>query len=373
MVATEVTLSEPRQEEVSINMVQHNGVPPKPIYDFFRDNELDTKALEEVFSREGELVRVFEDFGDDEFSRLSPQDLYHFFRVVFKPFNDLISPSLDSGHPNGFNRHDEYHTDPTTLRAVQLAVAAGYEDNEEFIKIAMLAGMGHDIGNVSNRKKHALVSAIMLSKIFPNLSLVQPGGIVYDIVKDHEIENVQLKIQEAVDEAYGDTEEAYEILNKKLRCPLVLADKLDLGPKRASEKALAEPKKFINEDEYFRKDLLGRTISWEKDGESFVWNVAFDPSKEFADILEGEDPFEDWVDLFFKLDKDRVHVVSQSAFALFPDVKQMIMRIYNNQHGENKEAYLITYDRERSLDEYKKEFESYIERFKSQYVNENQK
>jgi len=82
---------------------------------------------------------------------------------------DLIRLSNDNLGEIGYTEHGERHLNVVSTRAKELLVKLGRD--EKTAELAAIAALLHDIGNVVNRKHHAMTGAILAKPILLRLGM----------------------------------------------------------------------------------------------------------------------------------------------------------------------------------------------------------
>lgn len=359
--------------------VNHSAKPNdfSPAREYFRDAGAKPEFVDHVLTKTGE----WRDFHADKVDlySLSPRVLKRILRECFSPAYALANGSLDHIFADGFNRHDLEHVDKVVETAEWLLKKAGQP--VEVIRRGIMAAYGHDLGNFLSRKVHSLISPKIFRKV---LEQVQNDPAQWRIVRramQLHNEPVASDLLGSVEREKGRSMTVREIIQYMgdhwgpEALALIIADKIDIGRHRVSEKP--QDSSAVN-DPHLEVNLLGesRGLEMSKNGKLCTWNLEFTPGlseeeeksiaerfgkkredgevaankvvvSELTHMLHREFgiPHGDtWVHHFWSLYADRVKLAILSTFALFPDLETFTIKISDkNEAGETFKTTEFTF------------------------------
>jgi hypothetical protein len=299
-------------------------------FDYLQEQGANPEELEELFSfRRGIWILKDQERGSI-YNHAAADDINRHLRHLFHPINTVIDRALDGLSPDGFNKHGEAHVNRVVGQGLTLLDYMAADENSR--KNLVIAAQAHDIGNIFGRDAHPHISPNMLQKIVPSIKDdVDSWRVINRAIVLHDSDNLR-----AVTSSWGNisSSERLKRLADYMRpegLALLIADKVEVGRDRISDKILAGS---IIKDPHAVVNLLGRHAGVEVFGESFIWNLKYNPEftpaemekfKHFAPGWkrrneEGEVKigFSDWKNMFWGIYTERVITAIEAALAFFP-------------------------------------------------------
>lgn len=266
----------------------------------------------------------------------------------------LANGSLDHIYDHGFNRHDSRHIDIVTKRVLELLGSANA--SKDTLRRAVIAAMGHDLGNILSRKLHSLVSPILLKNV---LQQIQSDPKQWRTIR-RAIQLHNEPVASWLIASWGEITEQERIANMRTTfgpeaLALILADKTDVGRHRISLKATN--REAVDADQHLEVNLLGETaaLRLSEDGSNLDWLVSFTPGMSHDEVDElpsfvrqskrRQSPtatvserthklhsehqiphFFTWYSLFWQLYYERIVLAVRSAFALYSNLQTFTIR-----------------------------------------------
>lgn len=283
-----------------------------------------------------------------EFLKLSSRGeaLATLYQALGKTLN-YVGPVLDSEMKHGFNDHTDRHTLWVSQTGVELLQRSGmsfdgagrYDSQTEILMT--LVGMLHDIGNLVSRKNHSTYSAWLVSRLFAKgkADAAAWRAVLHAILFHEEPVLVSLGLNLAE--------------GTPLQWALVAADKMHVGRDRIGTRSFQSGVKnnALEDDVHILINALIVRSSWHLGVKSFVWDLDFSVEqleKKFESFTKGNRRI--WLPQFFqsmllsqgiiyresfcrkfrRLYLDRMEMLAQSVFLLFPFVERLEVRLIDN-------------------------------------------
>jgi hypothetical protein len=210
---------------------------------------------------------------------------------VTKPVYDLVDWNLlGEKWPHGFNRHNlENHILVVRDTSDALLDKAGYEKDARIKRINEVASIGHDLGNIIDRKTHASLSPIILETVTPSVTQSQKEWEKAKQAIDLHDEKVLHALMESWGNATREEDVAHlRALANPVLLALVLSDKADIGRHRTNP--WARNTETVNSDEHMWVNYLAKGGGFEmsRDGRGLSMVVNFNPTlsnDEFGDFV----------------------------------------------------------------------------------------
>ena len=343
-----------------------------PAVDYLENHHVENDDLSSMFSDRRRVWRL-EGPQFDPFDGVSHKEVLMYMQQTLAPINETsVDRSLDGTSEAGFNKHGAEHANRVTAQTLRLLdyTAAG----EESKIIGVLAAQGHDIGNLFDRAAHPQISARMMRRIMPDLVNNRPAwNKINRAIVLHDSDNLQ-----AVMALWGNIPEAERV--KRLAgymgpegLALLIADKVDIGNDRISDKPLAPS---AVHDKHLLVNLLGTHNGIEPSGSSFIWRVKY--SKEFTPrqrsklkhLISGVEKridsgqikadFDDWDQMFVRLYSDRMITTVQAALGYFPSLENVeIVMVDQDTNTERKKRIFKRGSLDKDMARLKEEKASY--------------
>lgn len=250
-------------------------------------------VINRLYDARGNFIYTTPD--DIDFASMSLASISHELQTRSKPVYDAVDNRLREDKPeNGYNKHNlENHVIHVATMADDIVRMGRHSDRIR--KLTLQAALGHDLGNINNRREHAADSTILYPYIVPSLARnEQEMRIVLEAIRLHDervitremsglktAEQRQFRVLE-MDEEVG--EGASVVL-----AALVLADKADIDRERINEAAINS--EAVARDEHVWVNLCAKNegFTYDRDSKSLVLRIAFDPRLE-GDELEQLSP-----------------------------------------------------------------------------------
>lgn len=261
--------------------VIHKDIAGKvPARDHLLASGVAVEKVDQVFDQHGNWMYR----GDPEFNPFDPnltvEKVDEKLREIVAVFYDFNDPSMKDVLPSGLNKHSLEHGDRVTATALGLVRMArefdtSITDTDE--KLAVIISRLHDPTNWLHRHAHAVSSIWMASELVPSL---KQSGHWTEIARSLGYHDTSL-LQPFLDaHQNASTKQHAKAIRRSMGFAGLanhLADKVDLGVWRVSEKATTPD--LVNGDTHKWLNLLLRTsyIGLSKTGKSVIWRLQFSP------------------------------------------------------------------------------------------------
>lgn len=247
----------------------------------------DTAVINRLYGPDGRFIYKTPD--DLDIETMSLDALEFELQQRTKPVYDAVDKRLQEDKPeNGFNRHNlEDHIIPVAKMADDLV--KNIRDpriRERIRRLTALAAYGHDIGNISRRKKHSLDSTVIYPFVLPSLMRnEQDAKIVLEAIRLHD----ERLLAEEFTGLTTSEEKMLFILGKGeefgeelpiVASALILADKAHIDRARVNEAAINM--EALTVDEHVWPNLCAKLegFSYDRTTKELVLRIAFDPRLE---------------------------------------------------------------------------------------------
>lgn len=334
--------------------VDHTG-PLLPARSFFENLGVYNGKLDRVVTADNTWVpsaELREDFYD-----ASPQRMYDFLRGRLRDVYYLTDQALTTLRPGGFNLHGETHIDWVTSNVRTLLQSAGAS------RLALVRGIsaarGHDLGNFASRPNHATLSPEVFTRCVPEItSNAQNWEIIERAILLHGADDFKHMLP-GWERMSAEEKIAAMIEFGPEANALIIADKADIGRRRVNSQVFDVSEYDI--DPHTEVNLLGYTESIRRTKKNNLrWEMEFAPgmtpeerekyphlSKErsnhdgirarasaasHAIYRENQIPhFDAWKNLLWEVYLEGIERVIISSFALFPNLKAVIIRMSDGE------------------------------------------
>lgn len=284
---------------------------------------------------------------------MSLEEVTAYMEAVMGPIYAVVDPSLDKWK-EGFNTHDMPHAKRVARQVSRLLHMAGYDEDHR--RRGIIAGFGHDGGNIFNREGHAATSVSVLKATLPSLQDRRQVKYVDPHTGRSKFGRTQWNvIQQAI--FLHDSDVIMDIVTKspKLSIPeylatmrediqpealaLLIADKIDIGPLRLSK--AVQYMKSIDEDPHIRINNLGQTAGLELSPrkDRLIWTVRYDPNRQVREHRNPGPNFDRWKNHFLGIYPERIQTFVFASFALFGGIDEVEIKLESANHGEIDETY----------------------------------
>lgn len=244
-------------------------------------------VINRLYDARGNFIYTTPD--DLDFESMSFAAISHELQERTRPVYDAVDNRLREDKPeNGYNKHNlDNHIVHVATMADDIVRMGRHGDRIR--RLTLEAAMGHDLGNINDRREHAADSTILYPYVVPSLARNEEEmRIVLGSIRLHDervitremsglktAEQRQFRVLE-MDEEVG--EGASVVL-----AALVLADKADIDRGRINEAAIN--REAVARDEHVWVNLCAKNegFTYDRASKSLVLRIAFDPR------LEGEE------------------------------------------------------------------------------------
>jgi len=319
-------------------------------------------AVNLLFSQDGEWQYSMENM---ELYGMEVEKLTETLELILGPIYNLANILVDNGFEHGFNSHGwENHISQVMKNG--LALMKQVEATEEERVNGMIALVGHDLGNILNRKGHNYSSVRILEKVLPELVEDQERwNKIKTAIEFHEFKEIGQTLDVLINRVLlGEVffKEALLEIREKFGIEglaLVVADKTDISPMRMNEQV---DLRSLKNDVHFRINMLGRTIfvGW-KNAAEFTWNLGFSPlAKSTRDLYRerGINQFDIWRNELIITYYERIRLMLVCAAALNFNTGVFKISFFDrngNSSGVNGDEFVSRFDLDGILDLFQKD------------------
>ncbi len=123
---------------------------------------------------------------------------------------------------------------------------------------------------------------------------------------------------------------------------LMVADKIDVGPKRLSPAVRYMRKEDIENDPHIQANNQGRSegIHFSEDGSEMTWRVVYIPPNKQVRPKSNTPEFDTWKNIFLGTSTERIATFGYASFAAFRGLEQVIVRLERyREDGEEDEVF----------------------------------
>lgn len=255
-------------------------------------NGADATAVAKVFDDEGRWVLRGKEGEYPTLWQSAPVLVERAIVNELRPIYEIVDNALlGEKIPHGYNLHGLNHVIEVADTSQHLLDEAGYQKDVDIKRINAIASIGHDTGNVLDRRSHATLSPEIVATVMPDVVKDQRAWSMAD-------EAMRLHDEKALlpyIESFGNLKpeeviQQLRALNNPVLLSLVIADKAgSIGRQRTNP--WARTSDTINEDVHMWTNYLarGKGLEMSRDKRDMRAIIEFNPTitdDEYAEFVD---------------------------------------------------------------------------------------